>query len=184
MSRTGKLPVPLPEGVECQLNGAHLKVSGPKGILERDLAPQMTIRVGEREIVVTRPSDKAEHRALHGLTRALVRNMVEGAHQGFEKVLTVQGVGYRASLQGKALNLSLGFSHPVLLEPPEGITFSVEGTQTIKVSGVDKELVGQTAANIRALRKPEPYKGKGIRYADEHVRRKVGKAGAAAVGAK
>ena len=128
-------------------------------------------------MVVTRSSDAPKERALHGLTRALVNNMVVGVTAGFEKSLTIVGVGYRASMQGKALNLVLGFSHPVMVEPPKGIAFAVEGTQTIKVSGIDKGLVGQTAADVRALRKPEPYKGKGVRYTDEHVRRKVGKAG-------
>ena len=180
MSRTGKVPIPIPDGVKCELTGVHLKVTSPKGTLERDLHPDMTINIGGKEIVVTRPSDRGEHRAMHGLTRALIRNMVEGVSKGFEKTLTIQGIGYRASMQGKLLNLALGFSHPVLVEPPDGIEFAVEGVQTIKVTGIDKELVGQTAANIRALRKPEPYKGKGIRYENEHVRRKVGKTGAAA----
>lgn len=177
MSRVGKLPVPLPAGVKCELSGAHLKVDGPKGILERDLSPEMAVTVGDAEVSVTRPSDKPEHRALHGLTRTLINNMVVGVTDGFQKTLEVNGIGYRASLQGKTLNLALGFSHPVTVEPPEGIAFEVEGTQVIKVSGIDKELVGQIAANIRAIRKPEPYKGKGIRYTGEHVRRKVGKAG-------
>jgi len=137
----------------------------------------MAVRIGDAEIVVTRPSDNRHHRSLHGLTRALVNNMVVGVTQGFEKVLQIEGVGYRASMQGKSLNLALGLSHPVLVEPPEGIEFKVEGTQTIRVSGIDKELVGQVTANVRAWRKPEPYKGKGIRYAGEHIRRKVGKAG-------
>ena len=180
MSRIGKLPIPIPDKVKCELNGAHLKVTGPKGALERDLSPEMTVEVGDAEIVVTRPSDHPDHRAAHGLTRALINNMVTGVSQGYEKVLEVHGVGYRASMQGKSLNLVLGFSHPVLVDPPEGISLEVEGTQVIKVSGIDKELVGQTAANIRAWRTPEPYKGKGVRYRDEHVRRKVGKAGAGA----
>jgi large subunit ribosomal protein L6 len=164
--------------VKCELKGSHLKVTGPKGALEQDFDPCMSIAVDDAEITVTRPSDKREHRSLHGLTRALVNNMVTGVSQGFERVLTIQGVGYRASMQGKNLNLVLGFSHPVTVEPPKGIDFAVDGTQTIRVSGIDKQLVGQTAANIRAWRKPEPYKGKGIRYENEHVRRKVGKAGA------
>ncbi len=178
MSRIGKLPVPVPSAVKCELSGSRLKMTGPKGTLERAFEPSMTITVGDGEITVARPSDSTRHRALHGLTRTLINNMVVGVTQGYEKVLAIQGVGYRASLQGKTLNLSLGFSHPVTVEPPEGITFTVEGTQTIKVSGIDKELVGQTAADVRAWRKPEPYKGKGIRYENEHVRRKVGKAGA------
>ena len=171
------MPVPIPGGVKCELAGSRLTVNGPKGSLTRHLPPVMKILVQDDEIVVTRPSDGAAHRALHGLTRALVNNMVLGVTQGFERVLEIQGVGYRASMQGKALNLMLGLSHPVVVEPPEGITFVVEGAQVIKVQGIDKELVGQTAANIRAWRKPEPYKGKGIRYQNEYVRRKVGKAG-------
>lgn len=177
MSRIGKVPVPIPDGVKCESSASHFKVTGPKGALERDFSPEITIAITDKEITVRRPSDKPEHRALHGLTRALIANMVTGVTQGFEKVLVIQGVGYRASLQGKSLNLALGLSHPVTVDPPEGITFSVEGVQTIKVAGIDKELVGQTAAKVRALRKPEPYKGKGIRYANEYVRRKVGKAG-------
>jgi large subunit ribosomal protein L6 len=170
--------VPIPDGVKVELAGRRLKITGPKGALERDLCPEMTVRHEGSQILVTRPSDLPKHRALHGLTRTLISNMVAGVTQGFEQTLTVVGVGYRASMQGKSLNLAVGLSHPVVVDPPQGIAFAVEGTQTIKISGVDKELVGQTAANIRAWRKPEPYKGKGIRYAAEHVRRKVGKAGA------
>ncbi|MBI4557255.1 MAG: 50S ribosomal protein L6 [Candidatus Hydrogenedentes bacterium] len=178
MSRIGKLPVAVPSGVKCEISGLHVKVSGPKGALERSVHPEMTVAVNDDTVTVTRPGDTQKHRALHGLTRALIHNMVLGVTQGFQKVLTIQGVGYRASMQGKSLNLALGYSHPVLVEPPAGITFAVEGNQTIRVTGIDKELVGQTAANLRALRAPEPYKGKGIRYENEHVRRKVGKAGA------
>ena len=178
MSRIGKLPVPIPQGVQCELDGVHLKVTGPKGTLERTFNENMTIEIHGGEIVVTRPSDKKEHCALHGLTRALINNMILGVTEGYLKTLTIQGVGYRASLQGKNLNLLLGFSHPVSITPPDGITFEIDGQQTIKVSGIDKQQVGQVAANVRALRKPEPYKGKGIRYENEYVRRKVGKAGA------
>lgn len=177
MSRVGKMPVPIPSGVKCELTGSHLKVTGPKGFLEREFDPDMSISVDESELVVTRPSDRADHRAKHGLTRSLINNMVVGVSQGFQKVLKIEGVGYRASLQGKALNLTLGFSHPVLVEPPEGIAIELDGNQTIKISGIDKQLVGQVAANVRALKKPEPYKGKGIRYDGEYVRRKVGKTG-------
>ena len=169
--------MPIPEGVKCTLKGVHLTVTGPKGMLERDLCADVTVTVTDTEITVTRPGDRPDQRARHGLTRALINNMVLGVTQGFEKTLQIEGVGYRASLQGKALNLALGYSHPVVIDQPEGITFAVEGTQVIKVSGIDKQQVGQVAADIRRWRKPEPYKGKGIRYHDEHVRRKVGKAG-------
>jgi len=178
VSRIGKLPVPIPKGVTCTLSGLHLKVKGPKGELERDLHSDMTVTIADSEIVVARPSDDPEHRALHGLTRALISNMIQGVTQGFEKVMLIEGVGYRASLQGKSLNLALGLSHPLLIDPPEGIQFLVEGPQKFRVSGINNELVGQVAADVRAWRKPEPYKGKGIRYENEHIRRKVGKAGA------
>lgn len=177
MSRIGKLPIPVPDGVKVQLEGSHLKVTGSKGTLEKDFDPAIVITVDDGVITVTRPSDKPEHRAKHGLTRALINNMVLGTTQGFEKQLEIHGVGFRASMQGTTLNLALGFSHPVTVEPPPGIALAVEGTNLIKVSGIDKQQVGQVAANIRALRKPEPYKGKGIRYVGEHVRRKVGKSG-------
>lgn len=178
MSRIGKLPVQIPAGVKCELKGSHLKVTGPKGVLERDFHPEITLAQEGGEITVTRPSDKKEHRALHGLSRALLYNMIVGVTDGYEKVLQIEGVGYRASKQGKNLNLALGYSHPVSVEPPAGIEFTVDGTQTIRVNGIDKQLVGQVAANIRRIRPPEPYKGKGVRYAAEHVRRKVTKAGA------
>lgn len=177
MSRVGKLPVPIPDGVKIDLKDSHVKVTGPKGTLERDFEPCITVKMGEGEILVTRSTDQPEDRAKHGLTRALIQNMVIGTTQGFEKILEIQGVGYRASMQGKNLNLALGFSHPVTVEAPEGIELSVDGTNVIKVAGIDKQQVGQVAANIRAWRKPEPYKGKGIRYRGEHVRRKAGKAG-------
>lgn len=177
MSRIGKAPVPIPGGVKLELKDSHLKVTGPKGTLEQSFDPAITITVGKEEIEVARGSDKPGDRSLHGLTRALINNMVVGVTQGFEKILEIRGVGYRASLQGNNLNLALGFSHPVTVEPPPGIALEVDGTTTIKVSGIDKQLVGQIAANIRAIRKPEPYKGKGIRYRGEYVRHKVGKAG-------
>lgn len=177
MSRIGKLPIPIPSGVKIEQQGGTIKVTGPKGALEQELASCIDIQVGESEIVLTRPSEKRQHRSLHGLTRALLNNMVTGVTEGFSRTLQVEGVGYRASIQGKNLNLVLGFSHPVSVEPPAGITFSVEGNQTIKVEGIDKQLVGQVSANIRAIRPPEPYKGKGVRYADEYIRRKVSKAG-------
>jgi large subunit ribosomal protein L6 len=167
----------VPDGVKVEHHAPLIKVSGPKGTLEENFQERVTIQIDGNEIRIARASDRKEDRAYHGLTRALINNMVTGVSQGFEKVLLIEGVGYRASLQGTTLNLALGYSHPVSMEPPAGITFVVEGTQTIKVSGIDKQLVGQVAANIRALRKPEPYKGKGIRYSTERIRRKVGKAG-------
>ncbi|MGC8847030.1 MAG: 50S ribosomal protein L6, partial [Candidatus Hydrogenedens sp.] len=164
MSRIGKLPVPVPDGVKCELQGNTLTVTGPKGTLQRTFHPEVIINIEDKQIIVQRPSDKREHKALHGLTRVLIHNMIIGVTKGYQKTLLIEGVGYRASLQGKNLNLTLGFSHPVSMEPPPGITFAVDNPQTIKVIGIDKELVGQVSANIRALRKPEPYKGKGIRY--------------------
>ncbi|MCX5771989.1 MAG: 50S ribosomal protein L6 [Candidatus Hydrogenedentes bacterium] len=179
MSRIGKLPVPFdPAKVKCELAGRRLKVTGPKGALEREFHPDVTITVGPNEVAVARKNDKGEDRALHGLTRALVQNMITGVTTGFEKTLKVEGVGYRASMQGKSLNLSLGYSHPILVEAPAGIAFATPDPATIKIAGIDKELVGQTAADVRTWRKPEPYKGKGIRYDNERIRRKVGKAGA------
>lgn len=177
MSRIGKLPVVLPPGVTCELTGNHLKVSGPKGKLEATFLPEITISLENNTLVVTRPSDKIQHRALHGLTRALIQNMVTGVSQGYRKTLLIEGTGYRVSLQGKNLNILIGYSHPVVVEPPAGITLEVEGTQTIHVSGIDKQLVGQVAANIRKIRAVEPYKGKGIRYEGEYVLRKESKAG-------
>ncbi|HEX9774045.1 MAG TPA: 50S ribosomal protein L6 [Actinomycetota bacterium] len=176
MSRIGKAPIPVPKGVEISLSGSHVTVKGPKGTLERDLHPDIGVSVADEVISVTRPSDEREHRALHGLTRSLVANMVEGVTNGFQKVLEIQGVGYRASAKGKDLEILVGFSHPVPVEAPEGITFTVETPTRIVVAGSDKQLVGQIAANIRAIRPPEPYKGKGIRYEGEYVRRKAGKA--------
>lgn len=175
MSRIGKAPVAIPSGVKCEINGSDVKVTGPKGTLESTFRPEMTIALEGEEVIVGRPSDRPEDRAYHGLTRALIANMITGVTEGYTKQLDIVGVGYRVSMSGKSLDLLLGFSHPVSFDPPEGIAFEVEGTTTIKVSGIDKQLVGQTAAKIRALRKPEPYKGKGIRYSDEQVRRKAGK---------
>lgn len=177
MSRIGKQPVPVPDGVKIDLKGTHVKVTGPKGTLEADFDPLITIAMTDGEVCATRSSDDRDARAKHGLTRALINNMVIGVTQGFERYLEIQGVGYRASMQGKNLNLLIGFSHPVTVEPPAGIELSVDGNTTIKVSGISKQQVGQVAAEIRAWRKPEPYKGKGIRYRGEYVRRKVGKAG-------
>lgn len=178
MSRIGKLPVELPSGVKCELNGKHVKVSGSKGTLESTFSPEINIALENNAIVVTRPSDKIQHRALHGLTRALLQNMVVGVSEGYRKTLQIEGTGYRASIQGKNLNLQVGYSHPVVVEPPAGIAFEVEGTQTIHIAGIDRQQVGQVAANIRKIRPVEPYKGKGIRYLGEYVLRKESKAGA------
>jgi large subunit ribosomal protein L6 len=177
MSRIGRMPIPIPDGVEVTLIGSHVTVSGPLGTLERDVHPEMTVVHGDGALRVERPSDAPRHRALHGLTRSLVANMVTGVTSGFTKTLEISGVGYRAQLQGETLVLALGFSHPVEITPPPGIQFTVETPTRLAVSGPDRELVGQVAADIRARRKPEPYKGKGIRYAGEQIRRKAGKAG-------
>ncbi|RLC68166.1 MAG: 50S ribosomal protein L6 [Chloroflexi bacterium] len=179
MSRIGRMPIPLPEGVRVDIKGSQVAVTGPKGSLSREFHPDMTIELEDGMLKVKRPTDQRHHRALHGLTRALLNNMVIGVTDGFQKQLEVHGVGYRVDLQGDgSLLLQLGFSHPVRVAPPDGIQFEVEArTKVITVSGIDKELVGQTAAAIRAWRPPEPYKGKGIRYVGEHVRQKAGKAG-------
>jgi len=179
VSRIGRMPVPVPKGVEVDIKGNRVTVSGPKGSLSREFHPQMKIVLTDGQLAVHRPTDQRHHRALHGLTRALLNNMVIGVTEGFQKQLEVQGVGYRVDRQGDgSLLLQLGFSHPVRIAPPEGIEFEVEPrSKVITVSGIDKELVGRVAAEIRAWRPPEPYKGKGIRYVGEHVRRKAGKAG-------
>ena len=171
------MPITIPDGVEVTLEGQHVQVKGPLGTLERDVHPEMSLVEEDGSLRVERPSDAPRHRALHGLTRSLVANMVTGVTSGFTKNLEISGVGYRAQLQGDTLVLALGFSHPVEIKPPEGITFTVETPTRLAVSGPDRELVGQVAADIRARRKPEPYKGKGIRYAGEQIRRKAGKAG-------
>jgi len=178
MSRIGKLPVVIPAGVEIKLGKGNLiTVKGPKGTLERKLADDMNIAIEDGQVVVTRPSDLKKHRSLHGLTRTLIFNMVVGVTEGYQKVLEVNGVGYRAAKSGKKLTLTLGYSHPVEMDDPEGIEAVLEGQNKIIVKGIDKEKVGQFAAEIRAKRPPEPYKGKGIKYADETIRRKVGKTG-------
>lgn len=178
MSRIGKLPVAIPSGVEVKLeNGNVITVKGPKGTLTRKLVDDLTITVENNEVVVTRPSDLKRYKALHGLTRTLIFNMVEGVTNGYTKELEINGVGYRAAKNGNKLNLTLGYSHPVEMTDPEGVTSTVEGTNKIIVSGIDKEKVGQFAAEIRAKRPPEPYKGKGIKYSTETIRRKVGKTG-------
>jgi large subunit ribosomal protein L6 len=177
MSRIGRMPIPLPDGVEVAHDGNRVTVSGPLGTLERELHPEMTLEREDGALRIVRPSDEPRHRALHGLTRTLVNNMITGVTAGFTKNLEISGVGYRAQLQGQKLVLALGFSHPVEVEPPPGIEFRVETPTRLGVFGADKELVGQTAAYIRSQRKPEPYKGKGIRYAGEQILRKAGKAG-------
>lgn len=178
MSRIGKIPVEIPAGVEIKIaDGNFITIKGPKGTLERKLADDMNIAVENNQVVVTRPSDLKRHKALHGLTRTLIFNMVEGVTKGYEKVLEVNGVGYRAAKSGKKLTLTLGYSHPVEMTDPEGIETVLEGQNKITVKGIDKEKVGQFAAEIRTKRPPEPYKGKGIKYADETIRRKVGKTG-------
>lgn len=177
MSRIGKMPIAVPAGVEVTIDGTTVTVKGPKGELSRTFQPSMTITQEGSEIIVTRPDDTRESKSFHGLTRTLIANMVEGVSKGFSKKLQMVGVGYRATLKGKDLELSLGYSHPVFVEAPENITFEVPSQTEVVVSGPDKEQVGQVAADIRKWRKPEPYKGKGIRYEGEYVRRKVGKAG-------
>ncbi len=177
MSRIGRMPIALPAGVEVIQEGTLIRVRGPLGVLEREIHPEMTVERTDGSLRVVRPSDEPRHRALHGLTRTLVANMVTGVTTGFTKALEISGVGYRAQLQGTKLVLALGYSHPVEVSPPEGISFQLETPTKLAVFGADKELVGQTAAYIRARRKPEPYKGKGIRYAGEQILRKAGKAG-------
>ncbi len=175
MSRIGKQPVALPKGVEVSVDGATVRVKGPKGELSLEVHPEMAVAVEDGEIKVTRPSDQARHKALHGLTRSLVSNMVEGVTDGFTRTLEIVGVGYRAEKKGNALGLSLGFSHPVQFDPPSGINIEVPNPTTVVVQGADKQMVGQVAAVIRGYRPPEPYKGKGIRYQGEQIRRKAGK---------
>jgi large subunit ribosomal protein L6 len=175
MSRIGKKPIPVPSGVEVDVRPGTVTVKGPKGSLSERVSPDMRVSVEDGTLTVERPTDRGEHRALHGLTRSLVANMVTGVTNGFEKRLEIQGVGYRAALRGPDLELQLGFSHPVNVKAPEGITFEVPQPTQIVVRGISKQQVGEIAAQIRKWRPPEPYKGKGIRYADEHVTRKVGK---------
>ena len=175
MSRIGKQPIAVPDGVEVSIQAEQVSVKGPKGELSEAKARAIEVKEDEGQILVTRPTDRGEHRALHGLTRSLIANMVEGVTQGFEKRLEIQGVGYRASMQGQNLQLAVGYSHPVIIEAPPEIEFEVPQPTQVIVRGISKQLVGETAARVRKTRPPEPYKGKGIRYAGEHVVRKVGK---------
>ena len=177
MSRIGRMPIDVPAGVTVSIDGQHVSVKGPKGELALTVAEPIQVSLEENQVVVTRPNEERLSKSLHGLTRTLINNNIIGVTQGYEKKLEVVGTGYRVAAKGQGLELSLGFSHSVTVDPPEGITFAVEGNDKITVMGIDKQAVGETAANIRKLRKPEPYKGKGVRYAGEHVRRKAGKAG-------
>jgi large subunit ribosomal protein L6 len=177
MSRIGRLPIPVPDGVDVTIDGRLVTVTGPKGTLSRELHPEMLVSREDGTVVVARPTEQKTHKQLHGLTRTLVNNMVVGVTTGYRKGLEIQGVGYRAALNGRKLTMNLGYSHQVEIDPPAGITFELENPTHLAVVGIDKELVGQVAAKVRASRKPEPYKGKGVRYAGEQVRRKAGKAG-------
>jgi large subunit ribosomal protein L6 len=175
MSRIGRQPIPVPEGVNVDIAPGRVAVKGPRGELTQAVSREMKLELADGTLTVSRPTDRGPHRALHGLTRSLVANMVEGVTNGYERRLEIQGVGYRARLQGRTLELNVGFSHPVPVEAPDGIEFELPQPTQIVVRGIDKQLVGETAARIRRVRPPEPYKGKGIRYAGEQIRRKVGK---------
>lgn len=177
MSRIGRMPVSIPSGVDVTIDGQTVTVKGPKGQLSHEVAAPITVDKGENGIEVSRPDDERDSRSLHGLTRTLINNMVLGVTEGYEKKLEIHGTGYRVQARGSNLEFALGYSHPITVEPPAGITFAVENQTRFSVQGIDKQLVGEVAANIRKLRKPDPYKAKGIRYAGEHIRRKVGKAG-------
>ena len=180
MSRIGKRPVPLPQGVTASIDGRTVTVKGPKGEISRTVHPELTVALEQQSVAVKRPSDEPRHKALHGLTRTLVANMVEGVTKGFSKSLEIQGVGYKAEIKPFGVQLVVGYSHPVPYHAPKGIKISVDNNTQVKVEGVDKELVGQVAAELRSVRPPEPYKGKGIRYVGEQVRRKAGKTAQAA----
>jgi large subunit ribosomal protein L6 len=177
MSRIGRLPITVPSGVDVTIDGRTVTVKGPKGSLTRELHPDITVAREDDRLVVTRPTEQKTHKQLHGLTRTLVNNMVVGVTDGYRKSLEITGVGYRAAKVGEKLQLNLGYSHPIEIAPPQGISFEVENPTHLAVVGIDKELVGQIAAQVRSTRKPEPYKGKGVRYAGEYIRRKAGKAG-------
>jgi large subunit ribosomal protein L6 len=177
MSRIGRLPIDIPGGVTVTVEGQNVSVKGPKGELSLVVALPIAVAIEENQVVVTRPDDERNSRSLHGLTRTLINNQIIGVTQGYEKGLEVVGTGYRVAAKGSSVEFALGYSHPITVDPPAGITFTVEGNNKLVVSGIDKQAVGEVAANIRKLRKPEPYKGKGVRYAGEVVRRKAGKAG-------
>ena len=177
MSRIGRLPIDIPSGVDVSLDGREVTVKGPKGALALTVAQPITVAIEDGRVLVSRPDDERESRSLHGLTRTLIANNIIGVTQGYTKGLEVVGTGYRVQARGANIEFALGFSHPVVVEPPAGISFTVEGNNRLTVSGIDKQAVGETAANIRKIRKPEPYKGKGVRYAGENVRRKAGKSG-------
>jgi large subunit ribosomal protein L6 len=177
MSRIGRLPIAVPSGVDVTIDGRTLTVKGPKGSLTRELHPDIAVSREDDRLVVTRPTEQKTHKQLHGLTRTLVNNMVVGVTDGYRKSLEITGVGYRAAKVGEKLQLNLGYSHPIEIAPPQGISFEVENPTRLSVVGIDKELVGQVAAQVRSTRKPEPYKGKGVRYQGEYIRRKAGKAG-------
>lgn len=177
MSRIGRLPIDIPAGVDITVDGDQITVKGPKGELTQRVAEPIQVQVEDGQVQVTRPDDERESRSLHGLTRTLIHNDIVGVTEGYTKGLEVVGTGYRVQAKGNSLEFALGFSHPVVVEAPEGISFAVEGNNKVTVSGISKQAVGEVAANLRKLRKPEPYKGKGVRYAGEHIRRKAGKAG-------
>lgn len=177
MSRIGKMPISIPSGVEVKIEGQEITVKGPKGSLSHTVPAPITVVMEDSNLIVARPDDERNSRSLHGLTRTLIANNIEGVTKGFSKGLEIVGTGYRVTAKGSALEFALGYSHPILVEPPTGISFQVEGNTKITVVGIDKQAVGEVAANIRKLRKPEPYKGKGVRYAGEVVRRKAGKSG-------
>jgi large subunit ribosomal protein L6 len=177
MSRIGRLPIEIPSGVDVTVDGSAVTVKGPKGSLQLAVASPIEVKLEDGHVVVTRPDDERESRSLHGLTRTLIANQIIGVTQGYSKGLEIVGTGYRVQAKGSSLEFALGFSHPVVVDPPEGISFTVDGNTKLAVHGIDKQAVGEVAANIRKLRKPEPYKGKGIRYAGEIVRRKAGKSG-------
>ena len=177
MSRIGRLPIDIPSGVDVTVDGRDVTVKGPKGQLALTVAQPISVAIEDGRVLVTRPDDERESRSLHGLTRSLIANNIQGVTQGYSKSLDVVGTGYRVQARGANVEFALGFSHPVVVEPPAGITFTVEGNNRLTVAGIDKQAVGETAANIRKIRKPEPYKGKGVRYTGEVVRRKAGKAG-------